>query len=169
MVANIETVPGLILIIGFAGACLTLIGLYQAPEQAPIYYVIGSSLLLIPAIYYKLIYFIALEIILISGHGAILFGIGPKLQFALPVLLSLQLLSFYYLSGQLTNLFILIGIAGIAFLSIGFAYQNQLIFFCGSSMIAIYAFYAAQKTKPALLWGILNTLFSSFAIIKLIT
>ncbi len=156
-----------ILILGEIGACLTFFGLFQTPEQAPIYYVAGATLLLITAIYYQLIYFIALEIILISGHSAILFGIGPILQLALPVLLSLQLLSFYYFSGQLNNLFIFAGIGGIAFHSIGFAYQSQFIFFCGSSMIAIYAFYASQKSKPALLWGILNALFSCFAMIKL--
>ena len=165
---KIQLANSIALICGCLGAGITFLGLYQTPEQAQMYYVAGAALILVTAVYYKLIYFIALEIILLSGHGSILFEINSKLQFILPILLSSQLLLFYYLSGQLTNLFIIIGIAGIAFLSIGFAYHNQMIFFAGSTAIAIYAFYASRTTKAALLWGILNTVFSVYAISKLI-
>lgn len=156
------------LFFGLLGSILTFWGLFLKQEPAQIVYFTGSALLLLTAIHFKLLYFIALEIILMSGHGASFFAIGSKLQFAMPILLSLQLLLFYYLSNQLTNLFISIGILGIALLSIGFAYQNQWIFFAGGTAIAIYAFYAAKTTKAALLWAILNSLFACFAVIKLI-
>ena len=104
-----------------------------------------------------------------AGHAVILLKIGNMLQLALPILLTLQLLTFYFLSGQLNNLFLLIGIAGIAFLSLGFSYENQWIFFLGGSAVAIYAFHCTYKGKKiALLWAILNTLFALIAILKLI-
>lgn len=155
----------LIILAGIIGSLVTLFGLNQNPAQ--LYYVIGSSLLFATALYFRLLFFIALEIILIAGHGAILLGIGSILQVALPILLCLQLLIFYYLSGQLTNAFILTGISGIALLSIGFSYENQWVFFIGSSAVAIYAFYAAITNKIALIWAFLNTLFAIISIIKI--
>jgi len=151
-----------IILSGVIGALITLFGLTQNPPQ--LYYVLGSSLLFITALYFRLYFFVALEIILIAGHGAILLGIGSILQLALPVLLCLQLLIFYFLSDQLNNVFILIGITGIAILSIGLSYANEWIFFIGSSAVAIYAFHAALKNQVALLWALLNTLFATIAI-----
>ncbi|KTD36704.1 hypothetical protein Lnau_1688 [Legionella nautarum] len=157
----------LFILSGIIGASILLYGLTQMPAQ--IYYVIGSTLLLFTSLHFRLLYFIALEMILIAGHGAILLHINNTLQIALPVLLSVQLLVFYLLSGQLNNLFLLIGITGIAFLSVGFAYVNQWIFFFGGLSIAIYAFHCAYRGKLiTLLWAILNTLFALIAIYKLI-
>lgn len=154
--------------VGLLGASLTFLGLFLPQPYAQISFVSGSTILLLTAIYFKLIYFIALEMIVICGHGAILFAIGLKLQIALPILLSLQLLFFYYMSGQLTNLFILIGIAGIAFMSVGFAYQVPIIFFLGSATIATYSMYEAQKNPPAWIWCGLNLLFSLVTLYRLI-
>jgi hypothetical protein len=158
---------GLFLFCGIVGACILLSGLFYGPAQ--LYYVLGSILLLFTALHFKLTYFMALELILISGHGAILLEFSNHLQIALPILLSVQLLFFYLLSGQLSNVFLVVGISGIALLSIGFAYANQWVFFLGSISIAIYAFYTAYQGKPiTLLWAILNTLFALTAVVKLI-
>ncbi|WP_058522430.1 hypothetical protein [Legionella birminghamensis] len=154
------------LLVGIAGAIITLYGFTQFNAQA--YYVAGSSLLLITAIYSRLVFFIALELILIAGHGAILLGIGSILQFAIPVLLCIQLLTFFYLIGQLNNIYLLIGIVGIGSLSIGFAYANDWIFFIGGVSLAIYAFSIVKKNPLVLLWAILNSLFALIAIINVI-
>lgn len=155
----------LFLVIGIVGALISLFGLFQAPSQA--FFVIGSSCLLLTALYFKLVFFIALQMILIAGHGAILLGIGSTLQLVLPVLLCLQLLVFYFLSGQLNHISIVVGIIGIAVLSIGLAYENQWIFFTGGSAVAFYAFCNSAKKKVSLLWAILNSLFALIAIVKI--
>jgi len=145
---------------GIIGACIVLAGFTHTPAQA--YYVTGSILLLLTAIYFKLTYFIALEMILLAGHGAILFGIGPTLQFVLPILLCVQLLVYYLISGELKSIFTLVGIAGISLLSIGFSFAKIWVFFLGSFAIAIFAFYNVYKGKKiALIWGILNLIFAS--------
>lgn len=162
----ISTHNKLFVLLGILGSIISLLGLIKMPAQ--LYFVAGSTLLLFTALHFKLVYFIALELILIAGHGAILLGIGPALQFAIPILLCVQLLFFYYLSGQLTNLFILIGIAGIALLSIGLAYENQWFFFCGGSAVACYAFYNTSSKRASLIWAILNCLFALIAILKII-
>ena len=155
------------LIIGSVGACITLYGLTQAPDH--LYYVIGASCLLATAIYFKFTYFIALQLILIAGHGAVLLGIGPISQVVLPILLCLQFLTYYLLSGQLNNIFRLIGITGIALLSIAFSYENQWVFFSGSLAIAIFSFYQVYRGRQiALLWAILNIIFVVISALKII-
>ncbi len=163
---NLKIKDYLFLLSGIIGSCILFLGLTKSPPQ--LYYVIGSTLLLFTALHFRLIYFIALELIIIAGHGASLLHIGATLQIAMPLLLTLQLFAFYLLSGQLSNVFLLIGIAGIAFHSIGFTYVNQWIFFFGSISIAIYAFYVYFKGKKvALLWGILNSLFALTTVYKI--
>lgn len=152
---------------GIIGASIIIYGLTQTAAQ--FYFVIGSTLLLSTAMYFQLTYFIALELILMAGHGAILLGIGPVLQVIIPILLCIQLLAYYLLSGRLQNIFRFIGITGIALLSIGFAYQNQWIFFWGSVCIIIYAIHQVYEGKRvALLWVILNTIFAMIAGTKLL-
>lgn len=152
--------------IGIIGSLITLCGLSQDPAQ--MYYVIGSSLLLATAIYFQLFYFIALELILIAGHGTILLDVGSVLHLALPLLLCIQLMVFYFLSGRLNNVFLIIGVVGIALISAGFAYNNQWVFFSGSTGIAIYAYYSAQKNKACLLWAIVNTLFAIISLVRIV-
>lgn len=152
--------------VGIAGALCTLYGLTQSSD--PVYFVLGSSCMLITALYFNLTYFIALELILIAGHGAILLGIGPILQVVLPILLSLQIFIYYLLMGELSNVYRLLGIAGMALLSIGFSYKNQWIFFSGSLGIAIFSFYHAYcGMKIAWLWFALNTIFILIALYKI--
>ncbi len=154
------------LCIGILGALISLIGLTQ--NFAAIFYVIGSTLLLITAIFFKLFYFIALEIIMAAGHGAQLLGIGSIVQAAIPILLCIQLLVFYFLSGRLSNILLFMGIMGIAALSIGLSYEDQRIFFLGSTAIAIFAYSYSYKKPPALIWAIMNTIFALTALIRII-
>lgn len=152
--------------LGILGAFLCLYGYLGLSNEPKIYcYLIGSITLLATAIYYKLIYFIALELILIAGHLAGLFGSGPYTQASLPILLCLQLVIIYAMIEQSNLLFLIIGTLGIALLSIGFSLNNNLIFFFGGLFIALYAYYEAHKGhKAAYLWAILNTIFAILAL-----
>lgn len=148
------------------GSLINLYGNIQSFPQS--YYILGSLTLLIAAIHFKLIYFIALEIILSAGHAALLLGIGRYTQLALPILLCTQLFIFYLMIGKENTFLLLIGIIGIALLSCGFSYNNQWIFFIGSSFVAIYAYYNAYKGQYAsYIWAIMNTLFAFSAFYKL--
>jgi hypothetical protein len=154
--------------IGILGASTVLYGLLTQPV-AQVYYVTGAAMLLLTAIYFRLTFFVALELILIAGHGAILLGIGQVLQAGIPILLTTQFLAYYLLSGQLNNIFRLIGIIGIALLSIAFAYENQWIFLYGSLAVSIFAFYQVyQKRWAALLWAALNSIYAVIAAYKIL-
>jgi hypothetical protein len=157
----------LYIIAGILGAFIVFFGAVQAPSEP--YYSIGAGLMLLTALYFQLTYFIALEIILLAGHGTIFLGLGPMLQIYLPILLCAQLLTYYVLSSQLQNIYYFIGIVGIALLSIGFAYVNQLLFFFGSFAIAIFAMYLiCQGKRIAWLWFILNLAFIFISGYKLV-
>lgn len=154
------------LALGILGALIILYG--HAQDYPQTYYIFGSFALLLTAIHYKLLYFIALEIILAAGHLAILLGVGRYIQTALPVFLCFQLLIFYLMAGKENSVFLVIGIVGIALLSLGFGHSNQWIFFSGSLCIAIYAYQSGYKgSYPSYIWAILNTIFALLALNKL--
>lgn len=152
--------------LAITGALVSLFGTTQHPPQP--YFVLGSLMLLMSAMHFRMPYFIALELILLAGHGAILLGIGAKLQLALPILLCFQLIVYMLFSGQLYNKFTLLATLAIALLSIGFAYNNQWVFFIGSSFIAIYAFALRKENSPALIWSGLNAGFSFVALLRIL-
>ncbi|MCL5272533.1 MAG: hypothetical protein M1486_04370 [Gammaproteobacteria bacterium] len=154
------------LVSGILGSLIILYGTVQVIPQ--MYYIVGSLLLLITAIHFRLLYFIALELILAAGHSAILLGIGTNTQHALPILLCFQLFIFYLMIGKENSILLLIGVVGIALLSIGFGYNNQWVFFSGSSFVAIYAYYSAYQGRyAAYIWAVLNTIFSLIALYNL--
>ncbi|WP_133131390.1 hypothetical protein [Legionella yabuuchiae] len=149
----------LLIITGILGAFIIILGFTQTPAQ--LYYVVGSGLLLLTAIYFKLTYFMGLESILLAGHGAILLGLGNVIQFVLPILLCIQLLVYYFLSGQLRNVFRWIGMIGIVLLSLGFTFTRVWVFFLGSLCIAIFSFYHVFRGRyVALIWATLNLFFA---------
>lgn len=151
---------------GIVGALITLYG-HSLYSPQP-YYILGSLLLLVTAIHYKIMYFIALELILVAGHSAILLGVGPYTQRALPVLLCLQLLLFYLMLDKVNSIVLFLGIIGIALLSLGFTYNNQWIFFSGSSLVALYAYYSGYKGRyVSYIWATLNSIFALIALFNI--
>ena len=163
-----KTLDNVFILLGALGALILVGGLATTVPKT--YYVAGSFLLLLTAIHYRLIFFIALELIMFSGHGAVILGIGPRLQLALPILLCVQLLIYYVLNRQLNNIYIVIGIIGIALLSIGFAYENQWLSFIGSLSIAFYAtFLGYREQKIIYLWTILNFILALVALNNIYT
>ncbi len=152
--------------LGIIGALIILYGYAQDYPQT--YYIGGAFALLATAIHYKLLYFIALEIIIAAGHSAILLGVGRYTQMALPVFLCIQLLIFYLMVGKENSIFLLVGIVGIALHSLGFTYNDQWIFFSGSLFIAIYAYHSGYEGRyPSYIWAILNTIFALLALYKI--
>ncbi|MGL5742196.1 MAG: hypothetical protein ACRCXC_06440 [Legionella sp.] len=155
------------MLLGCIGALIVLFGITQTPPQA--YYITGAVALFATAAYFRLLYFVALEFILIAGHTALILGSGPYTQFFLPVLLCFQLLVFYSMFGKENSIFLVLGVIGIALLSIGFAYNDQWIFFIGSSFIATYSYYSGYRgLYPSYIWASLNTVFALFSLYKII-
>ena len=152
--------------LGIIGALIDLYGTTQSP--AHLYFIAGAVALLATAVHYRLVYFIALQLILVAGHAAIIFGSGPYTQLALPVLLCIQLFIFYLMFGKENNIFLFLGICGIALLSIGFTSSHEWPFFAGSLFVAIYSYYCGYKKQyPAYIWAVLNSIFSVFILYRI--
>ncbi|KTD41408.1 hypothetical protein [Legionella parisiensis] len=163
------------IIIGFLGSLIILCGLLKFFGTTPpklhsqLYFFTGGIALLITAIYFRMLYFIALQLILIAGHAAILLGSGPYTQFFLPILMCCQLLTFYLMFGKENSVFLILGIFGIALLSMGFAYNDKWIFFSGSTLVAVYAYYSEYKgLSPSYIWAILNTVIALIALYRIL-
>ncbi|WP_182393521.1 MULTISPECIES: hypothetical protein [unclassified Legionella] len=163
------------LFLGCIGSLIILSGLLKffgttTPQlHSQLYYFIGGVALLLTAIYFRLLFFIALQLILIAGHAAILLGSGPYTQFFLPILMCCQLLTFYLMFGKENSVFLILGVFGIALLSMGFAYNDKWIFFSGSTFIAIYAYYSGYKgLYPSYVWAVLNTIIALLALYRIL-
>lgn len=166
---NSKTQTKLFLGIGIVGALLLIY--CSLTPMSDLGYLIACFLLLLCALYFKLTYYIALEMILISGHGAVLLGLGPLSQLIIPILLCLQLLMYYLLSGRLWNIFRLTGIAGIVLLTIGFAYEYYVQWFLlfGSLAVTVFSFYQVYRKRfAAWIWAVLNILLACISLFKLI-
>lgn len=145
-------------LIGLIGGLLLFSGKFNATPQY--IWIFASMMLLVCAAHFKLVYFIALELILIAGHLAILLGLGNYLQMSLPILLCFQLIVYYIISDYWRDFFVIPGVIGIAILSIGFAQEESIYFLTGSILIATYAFAEARNKPAALIWAYINTLFT---------
>jgi len=161
--------PALFSLIGILGGLLLCYGLICAESPAkPYYYAAGSFLMLVTAINFRILYFIVLEVILLSGHGSALLKLSPVISVSLPILLCIQLIIYYLLSKTYRDFYLFIGVIGIAIISIGFIVNNQLVFLIGSSFISLYAFFLYCKgIKIALLWATVNAIFALVALVKL--
>nr|WP_276559021.1 hypothetical protein [Fluoribacter dumoffii] len=159
---------------GCIGSLIIIYGLLQyfgtnPPHLHQLHYFIGAVALLVTAIYFKMFFFIALQLILIAGHAAILLGSGPYTQLFLPILMTCQLLTFYLMFGKENSVFLIMGIFGIALLSMGFAYNDKWIFFSGSTFIATYAFYSGSKgLYAAYIWAFLNTTIALLSLFRIL-
>jgi len=163
---NTKTKEYFIISIGVLGAIIILLGI---SINSDIDYVLGSTLLLITAFYYKCTFFIALEMIIIAGHGAALLGLGHSSQIILPILLCIQLLFYYLLSGKLNDIYLIVGIIGIVFLTMSLSFGNVLYILLGSIGTAIYSISQVFKGKSiALIWAVLNVIAIFVTIYKII-
>lgn len=160
----------LCLIFGIIGSAILVYAvIFIDTASVHTFYAIGSALMLVTALRFKLNFFIALETILLSGHGASILQINPLVAVSLPILLSIQFIIYILLSGLLTTIFPIIGTIGIACISVGFIVNNQLIFFIGGLSIACYGYYLSLNGKPvALLWAVTNAIFTINALIYLL-
>lgn len=150
------------LFFGIIGAVALLAGnLFLDSDARYLVFLIGSGLLLITAIVYRQLYYIFLELILVSGSATSFLNFNSIVRGAIPMLLSLQVFLYFFMLGRFREKSLLIGCIGIALLSIGFAVANYWIYLFGSALVAIYSFLIYLKgVKVALLWTILNTCFT---------
>jgi hypothetical protein len=166
VVTNTKPFDYIVILLGVVGVLFNIYGQTLAYPQP--YYVAGSFLLLVVAVYFHLLFFTGLEAILLSGHFALMLDLNYRIQFALPILLCLQLVVYYLYVGRLKSMSVWFGLTGIAFLSIGFSYHRQWVFLVGSIFITLYSFRKVRETAGlSIIWGILNAFFTIFVAIKL--
>jgi len=107
--------------------------------------------------------------IIIAGHGAALLGLGHSSQIILPILLCIQLLFYYLLSGKLNDIYLIVGVVGIVFLTMSLSLDNVFYILLGSIGTAVFSISQVFKGKSiALIWAILNIMAIFITIYKLI-
>lgn len=149
-------------IIGVVGMLIAMVGnLLPFSDTQKWCYLLGGILLLISSALERQIFFIALQIIIVAG-AAVAFSSWPVLlKAALPIVLSVAAIVYFAKRNLLTDRLMLFGSLGIAILAAGYAVSNPVIYLLGAFVLMIYSFMSFRRgVKIALVWAILNALFS---------
>lgn len=124
-------------------------------------YLISAVLLLLSSILERQKFFIALQIIIVSGTLIAFAPIGVFLKASVPILLSMFAIIYFIATGQWKDRVTGFGCLGIAILAVGYAVTNPVIYFLGAFILAIYSFISYRRgITIALVWAILNVMFA---------
>lgn len=155
--------------IGVIGLLCAIIGnMYPATMLQKHLYLAGGVLLMISALIEKQEYFITLEVVVIVSALLAYLPDHGTLKMAVPLLLSLFSIGYLYSRGLLKSPASLLGVAGLVFLGLGYATLNPYIYLCGGVVLTAYsAISYYQGVRIALLWAILNAIFSFTALLAI--
>lgn len=155
--------------IGVIGLLCAIIGnMYPATMLQKHLYLGGGVLLMVSALIEKQEYFIALEVVVIVCALLAYLPDHGTLKMAVPLLLSLFSVGYLYYRGLLKSPASLLGVVGLVFLGLGYATLNPVIYLIGGIALTAYsAISYYQGVKIALLWAILNAIFSFTALLAI--
>ncbi len=155
-------------LIGVVGMAIIIYGnLLPATTAQKLCYLFGGIIMMVSALLEKQSFFIILQVIIVSG-AAIAFAPMPAIYRAcVPILLSIIAIAHFAMKGELSNKTTLLGNLGIVFLAAGYAITNPVIYFIGGALLSIYSLISfKQGVKIAILWAILNIIFSATALVS---
>ncbi len=158
------------MIIGTLGLILAIIGNFYLDSLLQKYlYFFAAVLLTGSAVLEKQTFFIILEIIVVVST-AIAFIPGYMLfKAAIPLLLSAIFLGNYLSSPQNRDILNLTGALGIILLALGYAIIHPAIYLAGGVVLTIFSSIAfARGVRIAILWAILNAVFSVTALYSIL-
>lgn len=153
------------------GVTFTLIGHhYGYVELRWLFFSIGALCLFFTAVCENQVLLAMLQLILLAGAGAMYANFNIIFRTALPILLSIQTMVFFVLTGKSRDFETIIGCLGILCLALGFTTHNQVISFIGGAAITAYAaLLVRQGFRLAGFWIVLNAYFTLSAILNLFT
>lgn len=156
--------------IGVIGLLCAIVGnLYPGTMMQKYLYLAGGVLLMVSALLEKQEYFIALEVVVIVSALLAFLPEYEWLKMGVPLLLSLFSVAYLYSRGLLNSALSLLGVAGLVFLGLGYATLNPVIYLLGGLVLTVYSAGSYFKgVRIALLWAILNAIFSFTALLVLV-
>lgn len=129
-------------------------------------YLVGALLLLLSSSLERQRFFIILQIIVVIGSAIAFSAFAPTIKAAFPIVFSILALIYMATSGMLRDKLTIFGCFGIVFLAAGYAITNPFVYLFGALVLMIYSFISYSRgVTIALLWGILNAIFSVTAAI----
>lgn len=157
-------------LIGVVGLLAAIIGnLYPETMLQKHLYLAGGVLLIISALLEKAEYFITLEVVVIVCAILAYYPGHAELKMAVPLVLSLLSVVYLYSRGLLGTMLSHLGIVGLVLLGLGYATLNPHIYLAGGLVLTVYSAASYFKgVNIAMLWAILNAVFSATALISLL-
>jgi len=148
--------------IGTIGMIGIIAGTFLQPTVTQkLCFLLGGLLMLVSSIIERHKFLTVLQIVTVSGASMAFtpFTVGQKM--IVPIGLTVLSLIAFAVKGELKDRLTLLGSVGLGCLAVGYATSNPILYFLGGVFLAIYAFASYFKgVKIALLWAILNSVFS---------
>ena len=159
------TIPG---ILGMLLIILAL--LVKDPAHQRILFLLGAAGMTLMALleHHKL--FIGLQTVIISGTLTAFLPASDTIKGAIPMLVSLPVLYLLCHYRILNTKVKVLGAFALITLGVGYAVQHTLIFFLGGFLVTLFSFLEFRSGfRPAVLWMVLNLIFTLLAAYTLFT
>jgi hypothetical protein len=135
--------------------------LAQASPAQKTYYLTGAILLFISSLLERQLFFTILQVVLISGTAVAFATLPVFVKAAIPLVLSIIAIIYFYISGLLRDRLTFFGCAGMLFLAAGYAVSYPVFYFLGALIVMIFSFISYSRgVTLGLLWGVLNAIFT---------
>lgn len=131
-------------------------------------YFIAALALLVSSVLERHKFFAILQIIVVAATAIAFTSFSLWTKAALPVSLSILSIVYFIYTGECKDRLTAFGCLGILLLAIGYATINPIAFLFGALVLMIYSYTSFQRgVTIALLWAILNAMFSITASIAI--
>lgn len=137
------------------------------PTQRILFF-LGAALMTSMALLEDHKLFIGLQLVILSGTITAFFNIPKLIEAAIPLLVSLPVIYYLFKKNIINNKVHLIGVLALVGLGMGYATQSLMVFFLSGLFICTFSFLEfISGFRPAIIWLILNLIFTLISGMKL--
>lgn len=153
---------------GILGMLLIIPGIFLTREQR-ILFLLGALGMTLTALLEGHRLFTGLQLVILSGTLSAFGDLSPLMKGIIPIGVSVPVLIYLHNKNLMDTGLRRLGALALITLGVGFSLQNSYIFFLGGGLISVFSFLEFRSGfKPAIIWLILNLIFTCFTGVSLI-
>ncbi|MDC0358026.1 hypothetical protein OAO01_04350 [Oligoflexia bacterium] len=145
--------------IGMLSACFG--ALLEPCELQKVLFLAGAVMMFLAAVLEQQRFFIALQVILLSGTLIAFAPLEAWMKVAVPISVSAITVLALYRVGAFEDKLGRLGAVGMTVLAIGYAITHPAVYLVGGATLALYAWNSYRAgVQLAILWAVLNAVFA---------
>ena len=158
------------IIAGAAAMTAIIVGMWMPPEPQRWIFLSGAAVMTGVAVAGRHKLFVGFQLVVLCGTLAAFAALPPAGKAAVPVLGAVPVVLWLFHAGVLKNAANVMGAAALALLAIGYATQHPMGFFLGGGLVTAFSLVEFRRGfKPAIIWALLNAMFTASAAWQLLS